>query len=416
MSTAIDTLNTGAPPPKTTVLDGSRRVLEPWVAETVGEPKTSMDLCGCAVRNWTGGAPEEWTYLEAEIPGRGWTHMRGRGAPTLRDPSRERPPPSEPRALSLVEEQLKLMRPQLEVTLKDTGIPVASFEVAVLQCTLQEPDLQRCTPASLAEAILACARLGLMPGGIENHVALVVRHEGGVYTAECMAMVNGLVYVALRDGGAVDIDAETIRKGETYKFSKLDKSFEHEFAFPRADEIIAVYAFAEMKDGRRITEVMDVAEVDAAEAMSRGHNVAWKTHRPRMAIKSVKKRLILSRGLLSRATAEALARVRVEMDVPATAAPLAVAPSQPTTGAAAPASEPRAGMSPAASKLLGKIQGDAAKREESAEGATASKPADPPPAPSSSKPAAGKASGSKPAATGKAPSSPKSKTKGAARK
>ncbi len=332
---------------------------------------------------------------------------------TAAPPPMDSAPPS-PKELSPVEATLAALQPLLEPLFEDAR-HLASFRVAVLQAAIAEPDLQRCTSVSLADAILGCARLGLMPHGLEAHAALTVRADdrSGETRAECTVMVNGLCHMAVRDGRAVEIIAETVREGDLIKYRPAEKLLEHEPLFPRPDRIVAAYACVELPGGRKLYEMVDHADLEAAESASRG-NIAWHVWKAQMCKKTARRRAVLANGLLSPLTSAnlALSQVRVELDhVVGRAEPKPTEAPRPATSAASEVAVPRA-ASPSAQKILDKIDSNKAARGES----PAAKPADPPAAPaapSASKPTAtSKASASTKASTGKGKGSPKAKKGG----
>lgn len=236
--------------------------------------------------------------------------------------TQEAPPPitlAPPEARTIIDSVLEEVRADLDEACTAAGVPRASFELAVRHAARKAPGLEACTRSSLAIAILDLARLGFLPAGLDGQAALFAVEKDGELEAKAQAMVNGLVGKAL-DAGVLEIDANTVREGEAFRYEPTTKTLEHQLLWPRPPKIVAAYAWADMADGRRLYEVIDKADIDAARAAAHG-NPAWNTHPGAMAEKTARKRLVMRRRLLPAATIARLGEMLIEGDPVAPVAP-----------------------------------------------------------------------------------------------
>lgn len=218
--------------------------------------------------------------------------------------------PAAPQSRKLVDAIMEAMRSQAEVALGESGVSFDLFRLGVARALQRDPKLERCSKASLAGAILDCARLGLVPAGYDAQAAIVARGS----EATLMVMVGGLVDLAMRGGTVVEIGAETVRASERFERDPIADTISHSVTYPRPTEIVAAYAWAKMADGSKVFEIVDKAEIDAAMRAGSG-GPAWKTWQGEMAKKVAKRRLVRARRLISaRVLASASGGLEIEGD------------------------------------------------------------------------------------------------------
>lgn len=140
----------------------------------------------------------------------------------------------------------------------DTGVFLAAVREAL-------PSLARCTPASLLQALLTCARFGLIPDG--RHA--VIRAEGPL--AVFVPMYQGYVELMYRSGRVGAVHVGLIHAGDEWDFvptAPAPLDFTHRPALMLSDEErgepILAYAFCWMASGAR-SQVVMLTRRDAEE-------------------------------------------------------------------------------------------------------------------------------------------------------
>ncbi|WP_432001543.1 recombinase RecT [Streptomyces sioyaensis] len=127
------------------------------------------------------------------------------------------------------------------------------------------PDLAPCTPASLLQALLTCARFGLVPDG--RHA--VIRREGA--TAVFVPMYQGYVELMYRSGRIASVHVGMIHAGDEWNYeptAPVPLDFTHrpalELSREKRGEPILAYAFCWMNGGAR-SQVVILTREDAEE-------------------------------------------------------------------------------------------------------------------------------------------------------
>jgi phage RecT family recombinase len=114
------------------------------------------------------------------------------------------------------------------------------------------PSLNRCTPASLLQALLTCARFGVIPDGRQA----VIKAEGS--TAVMVPMAQGYIELMYRSGHVASVHTGLIYEGDEWDYeptAKAPDDFRHKPALllsakDRGEPILA-YAFCWMTSGER---------------------------------------------------------------------------------------------------------------------------------------------------------------------
>ncbi|WP_371799121.1 recombinase RecT [Streptomyces sp. NBC_01707] len=150
----------------------------------------------------------------------------------------------------------------------DTGAFLAAVRAAL-------PGLVRCTPASLLQALLTCARFGLIPDG--RHA--VIRREGK--QAVFVPMAQGYVELMYRSGRVGSVHVGMIHEGDEWNFeptapAPLDFTHRPALTLPKKDrgEAILAYAFCWMASGAR-SQVVILTREDA-EAIRDEYSQAYQ--------------------------------------------------------------------------------------------------------------------------------------------
>lgn len=163
------------------------------------------------------------------------------------------------------------------------------------------PTLSRCTPASTLQALLTCARFGLLPDGTQA----VVKRQG--QTAVFVPMYQGYIQLMHRSGQVLAVHVGEIREHDEVSVTPsapAPDDFVHQVDLgkPRG-EVTHVYAFAWMAGGAR-SAVVILSKADAeairdeyseeyaeAKAANRLGESYWHTHFLDMWRKSAVRRL-----------------------------------------------------------------------------------------------------------------------------
>lgn len=187
----------------------------------------------------------------------------------------------------------------------------------------RNPDLLKCTPISVLDAMTKCAELNLMPGTLGS-VYLIPFFNRKTNQFECQFILGyrGMMTLARRSGEISTITAEVVHNGDEFEFEHgLDSKFRHKPKAPAGASVTHVWAMAKFKDGAHQLVVMLKSEVEQIRERSRAGNFGpWKTDYEEMAKKTVLRRLCKYLPLEPDAEA-AIAdvdRAEFEFDMPAT--------------------------------------------------------------------------------------------------
>lgn len=127
------------------------------------------------------------------------------------------------------------------------------------------PQLQRCTPASVRQALLTCARFGLIPDGQQA----VIKAEGT--TAVFVPMYRGYVELMYRSGLVESIHVVRVYEADHFEFTPTAPSPDDLVHKPNLrlsreerGDVVLVYAFAWLRGGRR-SQVIVLSREDAEE-------------------------------------------------------------------------------------------------------------------------------------------------------
>lgn len=165
------------------------------------------------------------------------------------------------------------------------------------------PDLAKCTPASTLQALLTCARFGLIPDGTQA----VIKREGTL--AVFVPMYQGFIDQMYRSGLVDSVHIGVIHEADHWSFTPTAPApddFVHRprLDLPKADRgpVVLAYAFAWLKGGAR-SQVILLSREDAeairdeySEAYRRAEETGtvdsfWHTHFDLMWVKSCVRRL-----------------------------------------------------------------------------------------------------------------------------
>ncbi|MEV3895399.1 recombinase RecT [Streptomyces anulatus] len=151
-------------------------------------------------------------------------------------------------------------------------VDTSSFMAAVRALL---PSLSRCTPASLLQAFLTCARFGLIPDG--RHAVVTAEGPFAVF----IPMYQGYVDLMYRSGRVGSVHVGLIHEGDEWSYeptapAPLDFTHRPAVEKPKAERgpVILAYAFTWMTSGARSAVVMLSRE--DAEAIRDEHSKAYR--------------------------------------------------------------------------------------------------------------------------------------------
>lgn len=163
-----------------------------------------------------------------------------------------------------------------------------------------DPDLAKCEPTSVLIAVMQAAELGLEVGKPLNLCYLIGywNKDKGIQECQLQLDYRGWLELAYRTGLYVAIDARVVHARDHFAVAYDPAlSFAH---VPSLDAdpgpVTHAYAWARLKDGTDLVEVMTAAEIDGIRQGSRGKDSpAWRNHRGEMQKKTVLKRFLKRR-------------------------------------------------------------------------------------------------------------------------
>lgn len=190
-------------------------------------------------------------------------------------------------------------RDQLEPVLP-AGMTWARFHATIATLLHHNPSILKCTVPSIIRGCMKAAYDGLALDGREAALVPSKNKYGKSpnqverLEARYNPMVAGLRKQILQSGLVDAVEVILVYEGEPYRVIRgTQKRVEHEEIIDcrgPGKKIIAVYAVAEMKNGRQIVETMTRAEVEQVRAMAQTDNV-WKAWEGEMYRKTCLRRI-----------------------------------------------------------------------------------------------------------------------------
>ena len=191
---------------------------------------------------------------------------------------------------------LKAMLPAITEALpKSKGMEAERLSRITLTTLKQNPKLLECSIESLLSCVLTSAQLGLEPNLLGS--CYFIPYKGQV---SFQIGYKGLIDLVTRKGDVISIVAQEVRAGDHFHFEYgRDETLKHVPApIQNRGETIAFYAYAHLKNGGFVFQVMSVEEIKKVrDEFSISYkfdksNSIWGKHFESMALKTVLKRLI----------------------------------------------------------------------------------------------------------------------------
>jgi recombination protein RecT len=178
-------------------------------------------------------------------------------------------------------------------------IPAESFDkfrTFIASASLDNPDLNLATHASITRAFIDCANIGLMPDGQEAAIVTRKDHKAGTIIATFQPMVKGVVRVINSSPEIRSFHVKAVYQGDDFKMWS-DETGDHftlnpAFGVDRGDKDITLfYASAVLANGTVIIEVMTRSQIDKHMACAKQPYI-WKAWYSEMGIKTIIHRIL----------------------------------------------------------------------------------------------------------------------------
>lgn len=143
----------------------------------------------------------------------------------------------------------------------------------------RSPQLQRCTHESIYLSLIACAQVGLEPGGPRQEAFIVPYKNKGRDEAQFQLGYRGVITLAKRSGLISRVVGNIVYEGDLFEYDVGSSPFvRHVPAMLDRGDWIGAYAYATQRDGEIEVEVMprDDCEKVIAHATSRGVSPAYR--------------------------------------------------------------------------------------------------------------------------------------------
>jgi recombination protein RecT len=195
-------------------------------------------------------------------------------------------------------------RSQALVDLLPDAAAASRFKRVVIQALIKNPELLECTPDSVVLSVFEAAAQGLEPTGaaggahlVPYNVKVAKNPDRWEKQAQLIPDYRGVIRLVTKPPSEVlSLEARVVKEGDEFDYRLGTDAFVHHVpslaAERSAKATTHVYAVARLKNGERIPDVMDRAEV--AKIQTRGRGAAfspWATDWDEMAKKTVIKRI-----------------------------------------------------------------------------------------------------------------------------
>ncbi len=173
--------------------------------------------------------------------------------------------------------------------------PAALVRFALADYSKNEK-LQQCSPASIYLALVACAQVGLEPGGVMQHAFIVPYKKEATFQLG----YRGAIELANRSPLIDRVGANVVYENDDFDYDIGSSAYvRHKPATSDRGDMIGAYAFAKFRNGEIDVEWMPLADLEKVRASGHGGpawtNWADQMHR-KAPIRRLCKRLPLSRA------------------------------------------------------------------------------------------------------------------------
>lgn len=186
------------------------------------------------------------------------------------------------------QELIASRKPELAKMLPE-HINIEQFERAANNALMRNMEIAECDPVSVYDSVMRCAQDGLIPDGKEAAIVVYGGKQGK--KAQYQPMIDGVLKRIRQSGLVSNIAAKAVYENDEFDYW-FDEDGEHvkfKPVFKDRGQFMLVFAFAKLKDGEMIVEVMTKDEIDKVKSASRSGNSQyspWAQWYERMAVKS----------------------------------------------------------------------------------------------------------------------------------
>lgn len=185
------------------------------------------------------------------------------------------------------------VRTELQSHLPD-DIGYERLRSAFIWAVGNDPDILKCTPDSLINALASCVRDGLVPDGREGILIPFRNRDTRHFEANYIALPTGVIKRLKEKGGVTSVILDVVHENDAFDYAMGDNPrIDHRPSPLGSDRgaIIGAYCIFKMQDGDTLREVMDSAALEQAQKQSKAPNSpAWRDWRSEMCKKTVLKR------------------------------------------------------------------------------------------------------------------------------
>lgn len=160
------------------------------------------------------------------------------------------------------------------------------------------PDLQKCAPQSILQALMQAATLGLEPNTPLGEGWLIPRKnkKTGQMEASFQLGYQGMISLARRSGQIAKLEAHVVYEHDTFDLEYgLDQKLSHRPYFLcgklEPGRVICAYAVAKLTDGSVQIEVMSLRDLERIRARSAASDGPWNTDTDEMYRKTLVRRI-----------------------------------------------------------------------------------------------------------------------------
>ena len=161
-----------------------------------------------------------------------------------------------------------------------------------LQACKSNPSLLKCDAASVQDAIINVASVGLSLNPASGYAYLVPEYNKKARQPTCQLRVSfkGLIKLATDTGSISWVKADVVKSEDEFRYHGIDKLPTHNMnPFSDRGETVGAYCVAKTTDGDLLVDIISRAELDTIRACAKTQNV-WEQWFDEMAKKAIIKR------------------------------------------------------------------------------------------------------------------------------
>jgi phage RecT family recombinase len=181
---------------------------------------------------------------------------------------------------------------QLAAYLAD-NVKLESFMALARRAITEQPELAQCSSISVLRALSRCASSGLPLDGAFSSL-IVRKSKNGPPTATWDPTYRGMITLALSSGFVTDVQSFVVKAEDEFRVEQgTEPKIHHIPALLRGGRVVAAYAWAKLRSGQLVIEILGADDIQAIKAKSpAGDRGPWGSWGDQMARKSAVRRLL----------------------------------------------------------------------------------------------------------------------------